>query len=167
LEAENYIAHFQTPLGWMEISGTENHISKVSFHDKKPSSESSLYLPKLLQNCQLQLEEYFKSNRKEFDLPLKPSGTDFQQSVWSQLLEVPIAKTASYQAISIALGDPNYMRAVGNANGKNPIAVIIPCHRVIGSDGSLTGYAGGLWRKKWLLNHEKQICRIPTQTSLF
>ena len=87
--------------------------------------------------------------------------------MWSQLEEIPIAKTLSYQTISIALGDPNYMRAVGSANGKNPIAVIIPCHRVIGSDGSLTGYAGGLWRKKWLLNHEKQMCGIPTQASLF
>jgi methylated-DNA-[protein]-cysteine S-methyltransferase len=88
---------------------------------------------------------------------MNPKGTDFQKKVWQELLKIPYGKTESYQKITNKLGDPKAIRAVANANGKNPLWIVIPCHRVIGSDGSLTGYAGGLWRKKWLLDHENPI----------
>ena len=102
-----------------------------------------------------QLSEYFKGQRREFFLNLEPMGTDFQKSVWRQLEKIPYGVTTSYGEIADALGKPSAGRAVGSANGKNPIAIIIPCHRVIGSDGSLTGYGGGLWRKEWLIGFEK------------
>ena len=126
-----------------------------------------LYIPKLLQECQMQIESYFAGKSVDFDVPLQPKGTDFQLNVWQKLLQIPVGHTASYLEIARSLGDPNATRAVGSANGQNPIAIIIPCHRVIGSNGTLTGYAGGLWRKKWLLNHEQQLSGKPTQLSLF
>ena len=102
-------------------------------------------------------KEYFEGNRTEFQFEMNPKGTDFQKKVWQELLKISYGKTESYQKITNKLGDPKAIRAVANANGKNPLWIVIPCHRVIGSDGSLTGYAGGLWRKKWLLNHENPI----------
>jgi methylated-DNA-[protein]-cysteine S-methyltransferase len=98
--------------------------------------------------------EYFKGERKTFNLKLNPKGTEFQKKVWQKLLNIPFNKTRTYLEQSKALGDVKAIRAVASANGKNPIWIVIPCHRVIGSDGSLTGYAGGIWRKKWLLQHE-------------
>ena len=115
----------------------------------------------ILKECTQQLNEYFHGKRIEFSLPLAPKGTDFQKIVWSELQRIPIGKTVTYMDMAKRLGDPKVIRAAGTANGKNPIAIIIPCHRVIGSDGSLTGYAGGLKRKQWLLEHES------SQTSLF
>lgn len=103
----------------------------------------------------------FEGNRNDFKL--NPKGTAFQQKVWQELLNIPYGKTMSYQELSIKLGDVKATRAVANANGKNPLWIVVPCHRVIGSDGSLTGYAGGLWRKKWLLDHENPV----KQQSLF
>ena len=110
-----------------------------------------------------QLDAYFNGTRKEFDLQLDPEGTDFQKRVWKELLNVPFGKTRTYLEQSKKLGDIKAIRAVASANGKNPIAIIIPCHRILGSDGSLTGYASGLWRKKWLLEHEG----MPRQGRLF
>ena len=107
-----------------------------------------------LKKCVQQLDEYFTGNRKEFELTLSPKGTEFQGKVWTELLKVPFGKTRSYLEQSKKLGDVKAIRAVASANGRNPISIIIPCHRIIGSDGSLTGYAGGIWRKKWLLEHE-------------
>lgn len=103
-----------------------------------------------------QLEEYFEGKRVEFDLPLDLQGTDFQKRVWNELLTIPYGKTVSYKELSIRLGDVRAIRAVAAANGANPVSIIVPCHRVIGSDGSLTGYAGGLWRKRWLLDFEQR-----------
>lgn len=111
----------------------------------------------------LQFKEYFEGTRKTFSIPLKPEGTDFQKKVWNELAKIPFGNTVSYQEIANRLGDPKVIRAAASANGKNPISIIIPCHRVIGSDGALTGYAGGLHRKKWLLAHENPV----KQTSLF
>jgi methylated-DNA-[protein]-cysteine S-methyltransferase len=116
-----------------------------------------------LADCVHQLDEYFARQRKSFDLKLDLRGTDFQKRVWRELLEIPFGKTVSYLDVAVALGDKKSIRAVGHANGQNPIVVIVPCHRVIGSDGSLTGYGGGLWRKEWLLNFEGS----HPQTSLF
>ncbi len=101
-----------------------------------------------------QVAQYFSGEREEFELTLAPDGTIFQQKVWSELLKIPFGKTRTYKEQSISVGDVKAIRAVATANGANPIAIIIPCHRIIGSDGSLTGYAGGLWRKKWLLEFE-------------
>ena len=111
----------------------------------------------------LQLNEYFTGNRKTFNLKLNPQGTEFQKKVWEALQNVPYGKTITYLEQSKVLGNVKAIRAVAGANGKNPISIVIPCHRIIGSDGSLTGYAGGLWRKKWLLEHENP----TTQQSLF
>lgn len=154
-------AHIKTPLGVTLIEGDENGIAKIwVLNDDVPVSN---LIPDILQNAVKQMEEYFEGKRNTFDFPLNPHGTDFQKKVWKALLEIPFGKTTSYQELSIQLGDVKAIRAVASANGKNPLWIVVPCHRVIGSDGSLTGYAGGLWRKKWLLEHETP----PIQQSLF
>jgi methylated-DNA-[protein]-cysteine S-methyltransferase len=118
--------------------------------DQQPSQN----IPSCLQACVQQLQEYFEGNRKQFTVTLNPSGTEFQKKVWQALQTVPYGKTSTYLKQSKAMGNVKAIRAVAAANGKNPIWIIIPCHRIIGTDGSLTGYAGGIWRKKWLLSHE-------------
>lgn len=160
--AEILTVHQQTPLGWLEITGTENGICTITFLEGKPETPSE-EIPQALSSCHSQLAEYFRGNRKTFDLKLTPNGTDFQQKVWQHLNEIPFGKTASYLDVANKLGEPTYTRAVGSANGKNPLAIVVPCHRVIGANGSLTGYAGGLWRKKWLLEFENP----SPQTTLF
>ena len=128
--------------------------------------ESQGVMPIVVRKCKKQLTEYFQGTRTQFNVPIAPEGTDFQREVWQELLSIPFGKTTSYAKQSIKLGDVKKIRAVGSANGKNPIAIIIPCHRVIGSDGNLTGYAGGLDKKEWLLKHENSLPGM-TQTSLF
>ncbi|NGY36750.1 methylated-DNA--[protein]-cysteine S-methyltransferase [Flavobacterium sp. XN-5] len=153
-------AFIKTPLGTARIVGDENGIAIISVQD---GGEASVLIPEVLQECVNQLESYFAGKRNDFSLKLNPKGTEFQQKVWNALLEIPYGKTRSYLEQSKILGDVKAIRAVASANGKNPLWIIVPCHRVIGADGSLTGYAGGLWRKKWLLEHEN-----PTnQQSLF
>lgn len=120
-----------------------------------------------IDKLRIQLEEYFAGSRKEFDLKLVTPGTEFQQSVWQELLQIPYGVTRSYQEQANALQKPGSIRAVANANGMNRIAIVIPCHRVIGSDGNLTGYGGGLKRKKWLLDHERKYSGQPVELSLF
>ncbi len=141
-----------TPLGFTKITGDNDGITSITVlnSDEKITD----IIPQSLQECVYQLNDYFEGIRKNFDLKLNPEGTDFQQTVWKQLQTIPYGKTLSYLELSKQLGDVKAIRAVANANGKNPVWIIIPCHRVIGSDGSLTGYAGGLARKQWLLNHE-------------
>ena len=142
----------KTPLGIAQIKGDSNGISMVSILNSEEHVSNNI--PILLQECVTQIQEYFKGSRQEFNLKLNPQGTAFQKSIWSLLQEIPFGKTISYLELSKRYGNTKAIRAVANANGKNPLWVIIPCHRVIGSDGSLTGYAGGLKRKQWLLNHE-------------
>jgi len=154
-------AIIKTPLGYTEITGDENGISKIHVFDE--DKKVSAKIPILFQEVIVQLNEYFEGKRNYFDFKLNPKGTDFQKKVWEELKNIPFGKTMSYQELSIKLGDVKAIRAVANANGKNPLWIVIPCHRVIGSDGSLTGYAGGLWRKKWLLEHENPV----KQQSLF
>lgn len=150
----------KTPLGIAKITGDENGISEISVMDEGVVSEQ---IPIFLQNAVSQLNEYFEKKRTAFDFKLNPKGTAFQQKIWQSLLEIPFGKTTTYLEQSKILGDVKAIRAVASANGKNPLWIVVPCHRVIGTDGSLTGYAGGLWRKKWLLEHEN-----PTdQQSLF
>lgn len=144
-----------SPLGFIEIKGNDLGLASVTFLDEKTPATPKAEIPSELTDAHQQLTEYFAGKRKVFDLKLKPSGTEFQQKVWQKLQTVPLGKTATYLEMAKELGDPKTIRAAASANGKNPIAIIIPCHRVIGTDGSLTGYAGGLWRKKWLLEHEQ------------
>ncbi|PQJ79643.1 methylated-DNA--[protein]-cysteine S-methyltransferase [Polaribacter porphyrae] len=157
--------YYKTPIGIAKIVGDKNGIQSVSVLDDYSVAEELLHqsVPYCLQECVVQLEEYFKGKRASFGLTVNPKGTDFQKKVWKSLLQIPYGKTRSYLEQSKALGDVKAIRAVASANGKNPLWIIIPCHRVIGSDGSLTGYAGGIWRKKWLLNHENP----AKQQSLF
>lgn len=146
--------YYKTPIGVAKIEGSKKGISAVTVLDKEIVTSS--LIPDCLKNCVQQLDEYFKGTRKEFSLKLNPQGTDFQKKVWSELAEVPFGKTRTYLEQTKIIGNPKAIRAVASANGKNPIWIILPCHRIIGSDGSLTGYAGGLWRKKWLLEHESE-----------
>ncbi len=145
------------PLGFVEIEASGGSIRRVHLLDRRPRDAAEDALLPVLEECARQLREYFAGKRRRFDLPLDLQGTDFERSVWEQLLLIPYGKTASYKDVARAVGRPAAMRAVGAANGKNPVAVIVPCHRVIGHDGRLVGYGGGLWRKRWLLDHEKPI----------
>ena len=154
-------AVISSPIGLLHITGDDEGVKEVTFlTDNEPIST---IIPDSLSTCVAQLSEYFDGKREDFDLKLNPQGTEFQRKVWEILLEIPFSKTRSYLEQSKVFGDVKAIRAVASANGKNPIAIIIPCHRVIGSDGSLTGYAGGKWRKQWLLNHESP----SKQQSLF
>ena len=154
-------AFLQTPIGTAEIVGDKSGIISISVSDRQ--EKTSVEVPESLLDCIEQLKEYFEGNRQDFSLKLNPEGTDFQKKVWKELLTIPFGKTTTYLKETLALGNEKAIRAVASANGKNPIGIVVPCHRVIGTDGSLTGYAGGLWRKKWLLEHENP----SGQTSLF
>ena len=154
------VAFIKTPLGIAKIVGNEEGISIISILSE---GELSITIPNELQEAVSQLQDYFSEKRNDFSFKLNPKGTDFQQKVWQELLKIPFGKTISYLDLAKKLGDAKVIRAAASANGKNPLWIVVPCHRVIGTDGSLTGYAGGLWRKKWLLEHEN-----PTnQQSLF
>lgn len=142
----------KSPLGFTKILGDKDGITSVTVLNSEEKITD--IIPVELEDCAIQLHEYFEGTRKQFDLKLNPSGTDFQKKIWALLEGIPYGKTTSYLELSKQYGDIKAIRAVANANGKNPLWIIVPCHRVIGSDGSLTGYAGGLHRKKWLLEHE-------------
>ena len=143
-----------SPLGFTKISGDNDGIMSVSILDTQ--EELSEIIPEALIECVTQLKAYFKNESNTFNLKLNPEGTVFQKRVWEQLKTIPYGKTISYLELSKQLGNTKAIRAVANANSKNPLWIIVPCHRVIGSDGNLTGYAGGLYRKQWLLNHESE-----------
>ncbi|HEY3875177.1 MAG TPA: methylated-DNA--[protein]-cysteine S-methyltransferase [Candidatus Kapabacteria bacterium] len=149
-----YTERFESPIGQIVVSASEAGIQAVSFAtnsilDPKPSALTSIAIR--------QLENYFTGNLQEFKLPLSPEGTVFDRFVWDELQKIPYGSTTSYAAVASAMSHSKAVRAVGRANGANPIAIVIPCHRVIGADGSLTGYAGELWRKRWLLDHEARV----------
>jgi methylated-DNA-[protein]-cysteine S-methyltransferase len=155
---QEYKTYFQSEIGLLEIVGTEESIRKVNFVEGEVEKEemSQTDLPPVMSACLAQFEAYFRGDRREFSLKLEPAGTDFQKAVWRQLLTIPYGQTMSYLDIARQVSNEKAVRAVGAANGQNPIAIIVPCHRVVGSNGQLTGYGGGLWRKAWLLNHEKK-----------
>ncbi|VDG89530.1 Methylated-DNA--protein-cysteine methyltransferase, constitutive [Lysinibacillus sphaericus] len=150
-------AEYQSPLGVIEIVGTEEAIVSILFTDsdvvRKRLTDSTFQVVK---DCYNELDEYFNGARKEFTVPYMNEGTEFRRNVWQALTEIPYAQTASYRDIACSIGNEKAVRAVGTANGKNKLSIIIPCHRIIGSNGTLTGYAGGLWRKEWLLAHEQK-----------
>lgn len=166
LEPGTFSLYIDTPIGKIRISGTDEFISEVHFCNEDDDGVSSENVPPLLHECAAQLLGYIAGSRNDFQLPLNQPGTDFQQKVWNELTKIPFGKTISYLDLARRLGDEKTIRAAGTANGKNNIAIIVPCHRVIGSDGSLTGYAGGLHRKEWLLRHEGS-WPVGGQTELF
>jgi methylated-DNA-[protein]-cysteine S-methyltransferase len=150
---KEFKAYYPSPIGPLEVYGTSDGIVSVNFVKRRLPNDRDL--PECVKEGIRQLDEYFKGVRRRFSLKLLPHGTPFQELVWRQLKRIPYAKVVCYGDVARAIGKPKACRAVGNANNKNPIAIIIPCHRVIGSDGKLVGYGSGLWRKEWLLNHEK------------
>ncbi|AVR47350.1 cysteine methyltransferase [Christiangramia fulva] len=154
-------AKIKTPLGIAFLEGDENGLRTIRISDEEGTDFPEI--SPILQPAAKQLKEYFSGERTEFDLKLNPQGTEFQKKVWLELQNIPFGSTTSYLELSRKIGDEKAIRAVAAANGKNPLWIIIPCHRVIGNDGSLTGYAGGLHRKKWLLDFENP----PAQQSLF
>jgi methylated-DNA-[protein]-cysteine S-methyltransferase len=157
---QHYKTYYKSPLGPIEIIGSSDSILALHFMEKMQPQDGEMTF--CVKECLKQLDEYFNGERRDFFLNLQPAGTDFQKSVWRQLENIPYGETTSYGEIARILGKPKASRAVGSANGKNPIAIVIPCHRVIGCDGSLTGYGGGLWRKRWLIGFERGEVRPPT-----
>ena len=149
----NYFKTINSPIGVLKLSSNEGYLKSISF-DAEFMSEG-VYVPDILITAEKQLEEYFSGSRQLFDLPIDPEGTDFQRRVWTQVAGVNYGSTKSYIEIAREVNSQDSSRAVGMANGKNPLPIIIPCHRIIGHNGKLTGYAGGLERKKWLLLHEQ------------
>lgn len=153
---EHHKLDYVSPIGVIEIIGTEAEIQSILFVEGDAVvNHLTENTPKVLQECYEQLDEYFKGERQDFTFPYVLNGTDFQKGVWKALTTIPYAETGSYKDIAVKIGNEKAIRAVGTANGRNKISIAVPCHRIIGSNGALTGYAGGLWRKEWLLNHEK------------
>jgi len=159
-----YETYYKTPVGFAYITADDHYITKVSIRDGEYPDEPPA--SPLLQEAVKQLHEYFEGERKSFDLPLQQPGTNFQQQVWKQLQQIAFGNTITYAQQSQLMKMPLAIRAIAAANGKNNLWLVVPCHRVIGSNGSLTGYAGGLWRKKWLLAHEARVTGTA-QTTLF
>lgn len=155
-QSRPYHQRLQSPIGTLTLTANDQGLTEIRF-----ANQGNLDLPKrpqtnaIIAQAIAQLQSYFDGNLTTFDLPLSPQGTDFQKTVWLALRLVTYGKTASYGQIAANIGNPKAARAVGTANGKNPLPIVVPCHRIIGSDGSLTGFAGGLETKRWLLDHER------------
>ncbi|WP_416438389.1 methylated-DNA--[protein]-cysteine S-methyltransferase [Phnomibacter sp. MR] len=154
-----------SPLGHIRITATNEQITEITFIGEAEALQPAS-IP-LLQTAATQLQEYFNGSRTEFTFPFGQQGTPFQQRVWAGLLNIPFGKTISYKTMAIRLGDEKCIRAAGTANGKNQLAIVVPCHRVVGTNGALVGYAGELWRKQWLLEHEAKHSGLATQSALF
>lgn len=146
-----FTACFSSPVGNLQIRCTSTTVTSVKFVEH--CNEENGHAP-LLTLCKEQLEAYFRGDLKNFHFPIQQEGTPFQQGVWKHLIDIPFGKTISYLQLSKTIGDVKAIRAIAAANGRNNLAIVVPCHRVIGSDAKLVGYSGGLWRKKWLLDHE-------------
>lgn len=157
MKASLFYCFYDSPVGRLILSGTESALSGLWISGEKHApgiGETWVRNESVFAEARRQLDEYFAGTRRAFDLPLAAGGTDFQQRVWAGLCRIPFGSTRSYGQLAVELGSPKGMRAVGLANGKNPISIVVPCHRVIGADNSLTGYGGGLAAKRWLLEHE-------------
>jgi len=154
---ERYLKTMESPIGLLTLESNGAAITALRFNKEQPGRSCPV-----LEEAAWQLAEYFSGRRREFDLPLLPRGTAFQRGVWAALLTIPYGETASYGQIAAQIGNPHSCRAVGMANHRNPLPIFIPCHRVVGADGSLTGYAGGLEIKAFLLSLEQS--RIPLET---
>jgi len=147
-------AHYRSPIGTIEILANEEGVTALNFVSGEPAASPRQH--PILRAAVVEVDEYFRGKRSEFSVPLIFRGTDFQIAIWRRLVRIPYGQTATYSDLARAVGRPRAMRAVGQANHRNPISIVIPCHRVVGSDGRLVGYGGGLWRKEWLLEHEKK-----------
>ena len=152
---KKYVSYLEFPIGIVEIISDGENLVSVNFVDEK--AKEPIKGNKITITARKQLGEYFKGKRKIFDLPFSLKGTEFQKKVWNALLKIPFGSVVTYSDIANMIGNPNGVRAVGSANSKNPISIIVPCHRVIGKNGKLTGYAGGLDRKEWLIEHEAKV----------
>jgi len=161
-----FTSYYSSPIGWVEITATHEGIASVLFVEK-PGRAASENLPIYVQDCHTQLEEYFKGSRQNFAVPLIVKGTEFQVQVWEELSRIPYGKLTTYKALAHKLKSPAAIRAIGNANSRNRLCLIVPCHRVVGSDTNLVGYAGGLWRKEWLIEHEASYGGGHQQLKLF
>jgi methylated-DNA-[protein]-cysteine S-methyltransferase len=146
-----YYDYCRSKIGLIEVGGTESEIRSIQFTDQRRTRYETRAI---VWEGMRQIDAYMSGQRREFDLPLGLYGTDFQVKVWRQVLTVPYGQVATYQEIADAIGNPRAVRAVGAANGRNPLPLVVPCHRIVGRDGRLVGYGGGLWRKEWLLRHE-------------
>jgi methylated-DNA-[protein]-cysteine S-methyltransferase len=155
---ELYYTYYESPIGLLKIGGTEQYIGELSFVDNPDQiMHGEPGISEVMHQCTEQLIEYFHGSRRKFDLPVHQQGTEFQLRVWGELTEISYGRTISYMDLAKRLGDPKVIRAAASTNGKNNIAIMVPCHRVIGSDSTLVGYSGGKWRKKWLLGHEFKV----------
>jgi methylated-DNA-[protein]-cysteine S-methyltransferase len=157
-----YQSSIQSDLGFLIIKSDEKSITEIEFSEDDVLSQNS---SGVIEKCKEQLIDYLSGKIISFDFPIHPKGTNFQQKVWAELLKIPYGETITYQQLAERLGDSKAVRAVGTANGRNPLAIVIPCHRVIGAGNKLTGYAGGIWRKRILL--ELEIKYNPAKRTLF
>ncbi|MDP4549644.1 methylated-DNA--[protein]-cysteine S-methyltransferase [Alkalihalobacillus macyae] len=149
---------YKSPIGVLEIVGSEKVVTSIMFVERDEIVHTvNDETPNVLVNCYNQLDEYFKGERHVFTFSYNFEGTEFQRTVWNALITIPYAETGSYKDIAVAIKNEKAVRAVGTANSKNRLSIVIPCHRIVGSNGKLTGYAGGLWRKEWLLQHERSL----------
>jgi len=157
-EQKLYYDYIDTPLGELELTSSSTHLLSALFvkTEKNVLDKQPVLRSEINDEAKKQLNAFFKKEITQFNLPLHPAGTDFQKTVWNELIKIPFGTTISYLTLAKKLGDPNSIRAAASANGKNPITIIIPCHRVIGTDGKLVGYSGDMWRKQWLLDHESK-----------
>lgn len=158
----DFISSISSPLGFLILKSDGQSITEVSFSENDIQEQNDCAI---LLKCKEQLANYFAGKTNAFDVSLNPEGTEFQQKVWAELLKIPYGETITYMELAVRLGDPKAVRAVGTANGRNPIAILIPCHRVIGAGNKLTGYAGGIWRKKIVL--ELEMKHNPAKRTLF
>ncbi len=150
-----YYTYYESPVGLLKIGGTDSYINELSFVDNKQQmTHGEPGISDIIHYCTEQLIEFFQGRRRVFDIPIHQEGTEFQKRVWDELIAINFGKTISYLDVAKRLGDPKCIRAAATTIGKNNIAIIVPCHRVIGTDKTLVGFGGGLWRKKWLLQHE-------------
>ncbi|AAK81195.1 methylated-DNA-[protein]-cysteine S-methyltransferase [Clostridium acetobutylicum] len=153
MNAKNECAYYKSPIGNLEIKALDEKVSEINFVEAMGEEN---FQSDVLKAALIQIDEYFRGKRKQFHLRLFIDGTEFQKKVWNELTRISYGEVVSYGEVAKAIGNKNASRAVGGANNKNKIPIIIPCHRVIGSDGRLIGYDGGIWRKKWLLEHERK-----------
>lgn len=165
MSTDIYIAHCLSPMGLLEIRSTAEIVTAIHFRNEK-KREDTVEQPECIQQCMAQLQEYFAGTRQHFDFAYAQEGTGFQQKVWAELEKIPFGERITYTEQTRRLGDMKALRAVASANGKNSLAIVVPCHRVIGSNGKLTGYAGGLDKKLWLIEHERQFMQ-PEEGKLF
>jgi len=165
-----FITEIETPIGKLNAGASEEGVCFLEFGETKSVSRGKEFRQgenRHLRKLRREIRDYFRGKRKEFSVPVAAEGTEFQKMVWSELVKIPFGSTISYSDLADRLGNKGLVRAAANANSRNPAAILIPCHRVIGEKGRLTGYAGGLWRKKWLIDHEKKQSGKPVDLQLF